>query len=99
MKNVKKLLAMALALVLVMALATTAFAADVTNSTPGHTYDAYQVFKGTQADNDPALAQIDWGTTIILIPAPRLQMLPRSWRARLTSALKPTPWLRLLTTI
>ena len=64
MKNVKKLLAMALALVLVMALATTAFAADVTNSTPGHTYDAYQVFKGTQADNDPALAQIDWGNGV-----------------------------------
>ena len=64
MKNVKKLLAVALALMLVMALATTAFAADVTNSTPGHTYDAYQVFKGTQAVDNPALAQIDWGTGV-----------------------------------
>ena len=64
MKNFKNLLAIAMVCVLVMALAATAFAADVTNGTPGHTYDAYQVFKGTQSEGDPALAQIDWGTGV-----------------------------------
>ena len=60
----KKMIALVLALMMVLGLATTASAANVTNATPGHTYDAYQVFSGTQAENDPALAGIEWGTGV-----------------------------------
>lgn len=43
-------------------------AADVTqtvvNNTTNHSYDAYQIFKGTQAADSPALGDVDWGTGI-----------------------------------
>lgn len=61
MKHMKKLLAMLLAVMMVMGLATTAFAATVSNATTGHSYLAYQVFKGTQAPDDAVLGDIEWG--------------------------------------
>ena len=43
-------------------------AADVTqkvvNNTTNHSYDAYQIFKGTQAADSTALGDVDWGTGI-----------------------------------
>lgn len=59
MKHVKKLASVLLAMVMVMAMTMTAFAAtaDLTN----HTYKAYQIFSGTQADEQDELAQIEWG--------------------------------------
>ena len=57
----KKILALALALIMVLGLATTAFAVDADLS--GHTYKAYQIFKGTQSEteNKFELGNITWG--------------------------------------
>lgn len=62
MKQTRKLLSILLALAMVCALATTAFAtnADLT----GHTYKAYQIFSGTQASGSEELGNIQWGTGI-----------------------------------
>ena len=64
MKNMRKLLAMALAVLMVMSLATTAFAADADLS--GHIYKAYQIFAGTQSttDDKTELGNITWGSGI-----------------------------------
>ena len=64
MKHMRKLFAVLLAVMLVMGLATTAFAATVSNTTSGHSYEAYQVFKGTQANGSATLGDIDWGTGV-----------------------------------
>lgn len=66
MKTTRKLLAMVLAVIMVMSLETTAFAATtgtVKNDT-NRTYNAYQIFKGTQAEGSAVLGDIAWGTGI-----------------------------------
>ena len=63
MKHARKLASLLLALVMVFALATTAFAADVTNNT-NHSYNAYQIFSGTQADSSVPLGDVKWGSGI-----------------------------------
>ena len=66
MKAAKKILAMVMALMLVLSLATTAFAATtgtVKNDT-NRTYKAYQIFTGTQAEGSAALGDVAWGTGI-----------------------------------
>ena len=63
MKHIKKLASLLLVLVMVFALATTAFAADVTNNT-NHSYNAYQIFSGTQADSSVPLGDVEWGSGI-----------------------------------
>lgn len=62
MKNMRKLLAMVLAVIMVMSLATTAFAAEA--DLTGHQYKAYQIFKGTQAEGQDELGQVEWGDGI-----------------------------------
>ena len=69
MKHARKLASLLLALVMVFALATTAFAANstahtitVTGGKPGHTYSAYQVFKGDISDGK--LTNIEWGDSV-----------------------------------
>lgn len=63
MTRMKKLFGILLALVL-MVTAMTASAATVANST-NHSYDAYQVFTGTQAENGGiALGDVEWGTGV-----------------------------------
>ena len=84
MKNLKKLLAMVLALMLVFSLAVTAMAADETytltinNKAEGHTYEAYQIFKGKLSnaanpdDEDGTsaeLSDIQWGDSVTYIGA------------------------------
>lgn len=62
MKTTKKLLALALALVMVFALATTAMAADTTISAPEgstRTYDIYQIFTGELSEG--VLSNVKWG--------------------------------------
>lgn len=61
----KKVISLILALVMIMALGTTAFAANtnahtitIANGTPGYTYEAYRVFEGTLVDRD--LTKLDW---------------------------------------
>lgn len=63
MKNLKKLAGILLVLVMVLSVTTTAFAADVTNST-NHSYNAYQIFSGTQADSSVSLGDVAWGSGI-----------------------------------
>ena len=73
----RKFLAMIMALTMILSLATTAFAANgytitITSDKTGHTYEAYQIFKGTIVDNtdadnddkpgtDAILTNIQWG--------------------------------------
>ena len=71
MKLTRKVLALILALVMVMGLATTAFAADthtltINNSVDDHTYEAYQIFSGVLAEKDgkQILSDIEWGTGV-----------------------------------
>ena len=63
MKTTKKLVSLLLAMVMVLALAVSASAATVTNST-NHSYDAYQIFSGTQETDNPAMGDVKWGTGI-----------------------------------
>lgn len=60
MKNVKKLASLLLALLMVFSLAATASAATVTNQT-SHSYAAYRIFSGTQAENSVPLGDVEWG--------------------------------------
>lgn len=66
MKHIKKLASILLAMVMVLGLATTAFAANVTvpeNSIlDGHNFTAYQVFSGRE-DNS-VLSDVQWGSGI-----------------------------------
>lgn len=64
MKKTKRFASLLLALVMVFAMAVTASAATITNNTSGHSYDAYQIFSGTQADDSSALGDITWGSGI-----------------------------------
>lgn len=75
MKMSRKILSMVLALVMVMGLATVAMADEttphtitITNALEGHTYEAYQVFKGTVTggeNNTPKiLSNIEWGNGV-----------------------------------
>ena len=72
MKALKKSLALLLALMLTLALGTTAFAAGETytitinNEAAGHTYEAYQIFAGDLAEKDGSkvLSNITWGDGI-----------------------------------
>lgn len=66
MKHMRKLFAVLLAVMLVMGLATTAFAANDTphtitidNTTAGYTYEAYRVFEGT-LNTDGELQELNW---------------------------------------
>lgn len=74
----RKFLAMIMALAMILTLATTAFAANaytitINSDKDGHTYEAYQIFKGTlsnDADEDAApgteaiLTDIQWGDNV-----------------------------------
>lgn len=68
MKKMNKLLALVLAMVMVLGLATTAFAEGETysitinNSATGHTYEAYQIFTGDLSKG--VLSNIVWGSGI-----------------------------------
>ena len=73
MKHARKLASLLLALVMVFALATTAFAADtkytitISNAQPGHTYEAYQIFAGdltVKENGDKVLSNIVWGNGV-----------------------------------
>lgn len=63
MKHLKKLASILLVLVMALSVTTTAFAADVKNNTT-HSYNAYQIFSGTQVDSSASLGDVAWGTGI-----------------------------------
>ncbi len=66
----KKLISLALALIMILSLATTAFAAEtahtitITNEKAGHTYEAYQIFAGNPSNEDNKLINITWGNGV-----------------------------------
>lgn len=62
MKQTRKLLSILLALAMVCALATTAFAEEA--NLTGHSFTAYQIFSGTQAEGTEQLGNIEWGAGI-----------------------------------
>ena len=66
MKHARKLASLLLALVMVFAPATTAFAATVTVPTDGilkdHTFTAYQIFSGREENG--ILSDVQWGSGI-----------------------------------
>ena len=64
MKNMRKIASVLLALVMVFALAAPVFAAETDANLSGHTYEAYQIFAGTQAENNATLGNITWGDGI-----------------------------------
>lgn len=69
MKRTKSILAVALALVMVLAMGLVAFAAGsykitINNDKPGHTYEAYQIFKGVLSDDGKTLSDIEWGNGV-----------------------------------
>lgn len=63
MKHFKKLAGLLLALCMILCLTVNAFAANVTNDTD-HSYNAYQIFSGTQAEDAVPLGDVVWGTGI-----------------------------------
>ena len=68
MKTMHKLFALLLALIMVMGLATTAFADEteytITINNASGTYAAYQVFAGDLAEDGKTLSNIVWGTGV-----------------------------------
>ncbi len=73
MKHVKKMMALLLCLVMILALGMTAKADDTfsitinpaANDTGTHTYDAYQIFTGTlSTDGNKTLSNIVWGANV-----------------------------------
>lgn len=59
----KRVISLALCLMLVLGLAATASAANVVNGVTGHTFAAFQIFSGNQGD-DASLGEIKWGSGI-----------------------------------
>jgi fimbrial isopeptide formation D2 family protein len=65
MKKTKVLASILLAVVFILSMTTSAFAATVVNNSGlEHDYFAYQVFKGTQNPNTGTLGDIDWGNGV-----------------------------------
>lgn len=67
MKTIRRLLTLACALVAALAIAVPAYAANgpytltIESETPGHTYEAYQVFKGDVSADGETLSNVQWG--------------------------------------
>ena len=64
MKRMKKMLAMLLAVVMVMAMSATAFAAEKPADLSKHTFTAYQIFNADSIDANKELSNITWGEGI-----------------------------------
>lgn len=67
MKKMKRLVALALSVVMVLAMSVFAFADEtytitIKNASEGHTYEAYQIFAGDLSDG--VLSNIKWGTGV-----------------------------------
>lgn len=66
MKNFKTIIGLIMSMVMAFTMSLTSMAASVTvtNALEGHTYKAYQVFSGTQAEGSKVLGDIEWGSGV-----------------------------------
>ena len=70
MKTIRRLLTLACALVAALAIAVPAYAANgpytltIKSETPGHTYEAYQVFSGDVSADGTYLSNVEWGSGV-----------------------------------
>lgn len=70
MKTIRRLLTLACALVAALAIAVPAYAANgpyaltIKSETPGHTYEAYQVFSGDVSAEGTYLSNVEWGDNV-----------------------------------
>lgn len=66
MKNFKTIIGLIMSMVMAFTMSLTSMAASVkvTNALEGHTYKAYQVFSGTQAEDSKVLGDIEWGNGV-----------------------------------
>lgn len=66
MKLGRKIISLLLVAVMMLTVCGSAMADQTVSNETNHSYDAYQIFKGTQADGttDGKLAQVDWGTGV-----------------------------------
>lgn len=70
MKTIRRLLTLACALVAALAIAVPAYAANgpytltIKSETPGHTYEAYQVFSGDVSADGQTLSNVQWGSGV-----------------------------------
>lgn len=66
MRKMKKFFAFLLTMVMVLGMATSVFAAPGSKEANlnDHTYKAYQIFTGTQAEDSAELGNIEWGTGV-----------------------------------
>ena len=70
MKTIRRLLTLACALVAALAIAVPAYATNgpyaltIKSETPGHTYEAYQVFSGDVSADGTYLSNVEWGSGV-----------------------------------
>ncbi len=72
MKKTRNLITLVVAFAMILSLAISAFAAEtytitINKDTPGHRYEAYQIFVGdlsTDEEGNPVLASIKWGSGV-----------------------------------
>ena len=71
MRQIKKIAALALALVLTFAMSVTAFAANkngytitIDNDAEGHVYEAYQILAGDLSEDESTLSNVSWGSGV-----------------------------------
>lgn len=70
MKKMKKIAGLLLAMVMVLAMTASVFAANYSNENPGkvnlssHTFKAYQIFSATSITEDGTLGNLDWGSDL-----------------------------------
>ncbi len=67
--KMKKLVSLVLAMAMVFTMSAVVFADDsytitINNTADGHTYEAYQIFAGTLADDEETLTAIKWGSAV-----------------------------------
>ncbi|MBQ3528653.1 MAG: isopeptide-forming domain-containing fimbrial protein [Clostridia bacterium] len=95
MKNSKRLMAIAICLLLAVSMVAPAFAADTTydlfieNNAENHTYDAYQIFQGDLSSDGTTLSNVDWGTSV-KDPAALIAALTSDTKEIVTNAGKTT---------
>lgn len=91
MKTAKRLLTAALAMVFALMCALPALADDTTytltidNAAAGHTYEAYQIFKGVYSEKNANsyLAEVDWGSGVTADTAQQEAMIAELKQAEL----------------